>query len=62
MLRDAVARVLGVEAGAAQEPALGLWALVHGLVELELDGLLPDGADERYARVLRAAGPAILGG
>lgn len=62
VLRDAVARVLGVGAGAAQEPALGLWALVHGLVELELDGLLPDGASDRYARVLRAAGPGILGG
>ncbi|WP_421733304.1 TetR/AcrR family transcriptional regulator [Cellulomonas sp.] len=61
VLRDAVARVLGVGPSAAQEPALGLWALVHGLVELELDGLLPDGAADRYARVLRAAGPGILG-
>lgn len=62
VLRDAVARVLGVEPPAAQEPALGLWALVHGLVELELDGMLPDGAADRYTRVLRAAGPGILGG
>ncbi|MET0788063.1 MAG: TetR/AcrR family transcriptional regulator [Cellulomonas sp.] len=62
VLRDAVARVLGVGPRAAQEPALGLWALVHGLVELELDGLLPDGTADRYERVLRAAGPGILGG
>src|SRR6478735_5335112 len=61
VLRDAVGRVLGVDDDAAQEPALGLWALVHGLVELELDGLLPGRADDRFARVLRAAGPAILG-
>ncbi|GEK20681.1 TetR/AcrR family transcriptional regulator [Cellulomonas xylanilytica] len=61
VLRDAVARVLGDET-TAQEPALGLWALVHGLVELELDGLLPDGADQRYVQVLRAAGQGILDG
>ena len=61
VLRDAVARVLG-EGVPAQEPALGLWALVHGLVELELDGLLPDGAEQRYARVLRTAGQGILDG
>lgn len=61
VLRDAVGRVLGVDDDAAQEPALGLWALVHGLVELELDGLLPGRPDDRFARVLRAAGPAILG-
>lgn len=61
VLRDAVARVLGDHA-AAEEPALGLWALVHGLVELELDGLLPDGGEQRYAHVLRVAGPGILGG
>ena len=41
VLRDAVARVLGTDAAAAEEPALGLWAVVHGLVELELGGLLP---------------------
>lgn len=61
VLRDAVARVLGDRAP-AQEPALALWALVHGLVELELDGLLPDGAQERYVHVLRTAGQGILGG
>lgn len=62
-LRDAVAAVLGTGSD-PQEPALALWALVHGLVELELDGLLP--GDEvarttRYAAVLRAAGPGVLG-
>jgi AcrR family transcriptional regulator len=62
VLRDAVGRVLGVQPAAAQEPALGLWALVHGLVELEMDGLLPEGSADRYARTLEAAGPAILGG
>ena len=62
VLRDAVARVLGTDATAAEEPALGLWALVHGLVELELGGLLPDGAEQRYVHVLRTAGQAILDG
>ena len=62
VLRDAVARVLDAPGTAAEEPALGLWGLVHGLVELELDGLLPEGSEQRYAHVLRAAGPAILGG
>ncbi|GEL99187.1 TetR/AcrR family transcriptional regulator [Cellulomonas terrae] len=61
VLRDAVARVLGDPSG-AEEPALGLWALVHGLVELELDGILPDGGEQRYAHVLRVAGQGILGG
>ncbi|MBO3103153.1 TetR/AcrR family transcriptional regulator [Cellulomonas fengjieae] len=62
VLRDAVMRVLDAPAPAAAEPALALWALVHGLVELELDGVLPDGAEGRYTRTLRAAGPAILAG
>ena len=61
VLRDAVARVLG-EGLPAQEPALALWALVHGLVELELDGLLPDGQEQRYVHALRTAGQAILEG
>lgn len=67
-LEDGVRRVLahGQDAPAApdaREPALGLWALVHGLVELELDGLLPGTPAEqaaRYTAVLRAAGPAVL--
>lgn len=61
VLRDAVARVAG---GDADEAALALWAQVHGLVSLELSGLMPGGPDERaerYARVLRAVGPALLG-
>lgn len=64
VLRDAVARVLGADTDtvAAEEPALGLWAVVHGLVELELGGLLPDRAEQRYVHVLRTAGMAILQG
>ncbi|MDQ0374363.1 TetR/AcrR family transcriptional regulator [Cellulomonas humilata] len=65
VLRDAVARVLGTDPTdtvAAEEPALGLWAVVHGLVELELGGLLPDGSAQRYVHVLRTAGLAILEG
>ncbi|WP_024288768.1 TetR/AcrR family transcriptional regulator [Cellulomonas sp. KRMCY2] len=68
VLRDAVLRVL-VDAGLdrseadadALEQALVLWALVHGLVGLELGGLVPgDDADraERYARALGTAGTA----
>lgn len=66
VLRDAVARLLAARAadGGADEPALGLWAQVHGLVALELAGLLPgtpkDRA-ERYERVLRAAGRGFFG-
>jgi AcrR family transcriptional regulator len=65
VLRDAAARVLGpaAPAAAAERAAIGLWALVHGLVELELGGLLPaGGAEERYLATLRAAGPGILAG
>ncbi len=70
VLADAVARVLrarGVAdraaAPAAVPAALALWGLVHGLVELELAGLLPGDRDahaERYAATLRAAGPALV--
>lgn len=67
VLRDAVARVLppGVPGAVAQESALVLWSLVHGLVSLELDGLLPGDATERerrYTRTLRAVGPSLLAG
>ena len=48
VLRDAVARVPGVPD--ADELALRLWALAHGLVSLELAGLLPGGREERDAR------------
>jgi AcrR family transcriptional regulator len=69
-LRDAVARVLrahGMPDAAAVEAAvpaaLTLWGLVHGLVELELGGLLPGSPAERaerYRAALRAAGAGVL--
>ncbi|GAA2728423.1 TetR family transcriptional regulator [Cellulomonas aerilata] len=69
-LRDAVARVLrdgGAPDAAADEaaaaPALALWGLAHGLVELELGGLLPGSPDERaqrYEAALRAVGAGVL--
>ncbi len=65
VLRDAVARLL---AGAPDErveaAAVGLWGLVHGLVSLELGGLLPGDEQERaarYAAATGAVGPALLG-
>jgi AcrR family transcriptional regulator len=67
VLRDAVAAVLaarGAPTAGAERAALGLWGLVHGLVELELDGLVPGDepeASERYAATLGAAGPGIVG-
>lgn len=68
VLRDAVARVLGGPGAgaedAAEEIALVLWAQVHGLVLLELGGLLPGTSQERadrYARALRAGGAAAFG-
>lgn len=48
VLRDAVARLPGVPD--AQELALRLWSLVHGLVSLELAGLMPGSAEERRRR------------
>ncbi|QHT55432.1 TetR/AcrR family transcriptional regulator [Cellulomonas sp. H30R-01] len=68
VLRDSALAVLRA-AGApdaderAARAAEGLWALVHGLVDLELGGLLPgdaEAATARYESVLRAAGPGIL--
>lgn len=70
VLRDAVLRVL-VDAGLdrseadadALERALVLWGFVHGLVGLELGGLVPgDDADraERYVRALGTAGTAVM--
>jgi AcrR family transcriptional regulator len=71
-LRSAVARVLrahGVPAqaaeGAAEPAALALWGLAHGLVELELGGLLPGSPEERAQRfraALRAVGTGALTG
>lgn len=72
VLRDAAARLLTDRdagaalddaAAAAQEAALALWALVHGLVSLELAGLAPGTADERaarYERTLRSVGRAAF--
>lgn len=70
VLRDA-ARAALAQAGApdaaarATGAAEGLWALVHGLVDLELGQRLPGGPDvaaARYEALLRAAGPGILRG
>lgn len=71
LLRDAVARVLGagterphgVRSDAASELAIGFWGLVHGLVGLELAGLLPGAPAaqaSRYETVLRAMAGAVL--
>ncbi|WP_425954391.1 TetR/AcrR family transcriptional regulator [Xylanimonas sp. McL0601] len=60
VLRDAVAR-LRVEG--AEDVALALWSLVHGIVSLELAGLTPgDDATRaaRYDATLGAVGPALL--
>jgi AcrR family transcriptional regulator len=72
VLVDAVARVLrahgappAVADRAAVPAALTLWGLVHGLVGLELSGLLPGDEHERAERfgaALRAAGSAIVTG
>ena len=60
VLRDAVAALVGPTSD-PEPAAVGLWSLVHGLVELELDGLLPgDEPAERFVALLRAAGPGIL--
>lgn len=57
VLHDAVARALG---GAPSEhvlgAALGLWGLVHGLVSLELAGLLPGDESARAEAFDKAAG------
>lgn len=65
VLRDAVARVLGASDARAEGLAVALWGLAHGLVSLELAGLLPGTDDERaarYAAALGALGPALLAG
>lgn len=57
-LQEATARVLGGDETAARDRALELWALVHGLVSLELGGHLPGDEHERgerYATALRNA-------
>ncbi len=62
MLEEAVGRLVPPEQATAG--AYRLWALVHGLVSLELAGLLPGDADQRaraYRATLLAGGPALLG-
>lgn len=58
VLRDAVRRATGLDAEAAQPEAFRLWALTHGLVSLELNGLVPGDASERkqgYIAALRTS-------
>ncbi|WP_309134520.1 TetR/AcrR family transcriptional regulator [Cellulomonas sp.] len=53
----------GADAEDATRAATHVWALAHGWVMLELDGLLPwppDERDARYVAALRAAGPGLL--
>lgn len=65
VLRDRVRDVVGPD---VPEPAVVatahvLWALVHGLVQLELGGLTPGDATERearYARALATSGAAVV--
>ncbi|MDO5493190.1 MAG: WHG domain-containing protein [Nesterenkonia sp.] len=58
VLREAVARALGVgDRGHGPDPeveALRLWGLAHGLVSLELAGLLEGDADSRRLRYMGA--------
>ncbi|UNX55929.1 WHG domain-containing protein [Georgenia sp. TF02-10] len=56
VLRDAVVRATAAEGGEADAVAVRLWALAHGLVSLELAGLLPGSPEERaraYVAALR---------
>jgi AcrR family transcriptional regulator len=62
-LRAAVLRVAPDASGDAQDLALGLWGLVHGLVSLELSGLVPGDERERaarYAATTRAVGRGLV--
>lgn len=69
-LRDAVARVMaasgappGAVAAVAQDAAVGMWGLVHGLVLLELAGVDAGSAPAsaaRYERFLVAAASGLL--
>ena len=57
VLHDAVARVLpGAPAEHVLSAAVGLWGLVHGLVSLELAGLLPGDEPARAAAFEQASG------
>lgn len=60
----AAAYPAGYRADDVTRGATHVWALAHGWVSLELDGLLPWPAaerDARYVAALRAAGPGLLG-
>ncbi|WP_150460913.1 TetR/AcrR family transcriptional regulator [Nesterenkonia ebinurensis] len=57
-LLNAVQRATGLDSETAQPEALRLWALAHGLVSLELNGLIPGSAAERkqgYIAALRTS-------
>jgi AcrR family transcriptional regulator len=64
VLRDAVARVVPhAPPPTAETAALGLWGLVHGLVSLELAGLVPGDGSAReavYRTATRAVGRALV--
>lgn len=63
VLREAVADVLAAGGGdpaRAEETALRLWSFAHGLVSLELAGLLPGTPAERAARYVAALRAAPL--
>lgn len=62
VLRKAIQRAAGLDLEAAQPEALRLWALTHGMVSLELNGLIPGSAAERkqgYIAALRASAGAF---
>ncbi len=59
VLRDAVARLPDVPD--AEELALRLWSLVHGLVSLELAGLMPGTVEERRRRYVETLRGTRLG-
>ncbi|GAB3180212.1 TetR/AcrR family transcriptional regulator [Nesterenkonia halophila] len=65
MLREAVARCLVTsDADEVETQALSIWGLVHGLVSLELNGLIPGtrtARDRIYARALEGV-PGMVGG
>jgi hypothetical protein len=64
VLHDAVARALdGAPPEQVLGAAVGLWGLVHGLVSLELAGLLPGDESAReaaFVHAARAVGSALL--
>lgn len=62
VLVEAVARAAETEPHDAESRAMRIWAYVHGLVTLDLAGLLPGERDRRnraYLEALRAAAPLV---